>query len=119
MLTSNGGNGRCLGGFAVPWPKAEKPICWERENLSISVLVKVRMLSIATMPLLPLAAKTPAALEGMGNNLAAHLASHPKLPLADVAYTVLVGRQQFTRIVQWLVGEKPRGATEVMIKLPM
>ena len=45
--------------------------------------------------LLVLSAKTPAALEAMTANLAAHLKRHPDLNLADVAYTTQVGRRAF------------------------
>lgn len=45
--------------------------------------------------LLVLSAKTPAALEALTANLAAHLRRHPKLNLADVAYTTQVGRRPF------------------------
>jgi len=45
--------------------------------------------------LLMLSAKTPAALETATVNLAAHLKQHPELNLADVAYTLQVGRRAF------------------------
>ncbi|MGE5097630.1 MAG: type I polyketide synthase, partial [Betaproteobacteria bacterium] len=45
--------------------------------------------------LLCLSAKTPAALERMAANLAAHLRAHPELPLADVAHTLQAGRREF------------------------
>jgi len=45
--------------------------------------------------LLVLAAKTESALGQMALNLAAHLQQHPELPLADVAYTLSVGRRAF------------------------
>lgn len=44
---------------------------------------------------LPLAARTPAALAAAKKRLAVHLQQHPDLPLADVAYTLLVGRKPF------------------------
>jgi acyl transferase domain-containing protein len=43
--------------------------------------------------LILMSAKTPAALERMGANLARHLRAHPELPLADVAFTLHVGRR--------------------------
>ena len=46
--------------------------------------------------LLALSAKTPEALEAATRNLAAHLRAHPDTPLADVAYTLQVGRTEFT-----------------------
>lgn len=45
--------------------------------------------------LLTLAAQTPSALERMTTNLADHLEQHPELNLADVAYTLQVGRLHF------------------------
>ncbi|HEU4322646.1 MAG TPA: SDR family NAD(P)-dependent oxidoreductase, partial [Roseiflexaceae bacterium] len=45
--------------------------------------------------LLLLAARTPAALEQATERLAAHLRAHPEQPLADVAYTLQVGRRHF------------------------
>jgi acyl transferase domain-containing protein len=43
--------------------------------------------------LLPLSARTPAALEAATDRLAEHLRAHPEQPLADVAYTLQVGRR--------------------------
>lgn len=45
--------------------------------------------------LLLLSAKTPTALETATQNLAGHLQQHPELDLADVAYTLQVGREGF------------------------
>ena len=45
--------------------------------------------------LLLLSAKTSSALETATTNLANHLKQHPELNLADVAYTLQVGRQAF------------------------
>jgi acyl transferase domain-containing protein len=45
--------------------------------------------------LLCLSARSPAALATASGNLAAHLAEHPDLNLADVAYTLQVGRKAF------------------------
>jgi len=45
--------------------------------------------------LLPLSARTPAALEAATDRLAAHLRAHPEQELADVAYTLQVGRRAF------------------------
>src|SRR5437868_5905656 len=45
--------------------------------------------------LLTLAAKTSSALEAATSNLAAHLRQHPEDRLADVAYTLQVGRRAF------------------------
>jgi acyl transferase domain-containing protein len=44
---------------------------------------------------LVLSARSEAALESATDALAAHLASHPHLPLADVAFTLQTGRRHF------------------------
>lgn len=53
--------------------------------------------SFDTQPwqLLVLSAKTPTALEHMSDRLAAHLRRHQHVSLADIAYTLQVGRQMF------------------------
>ncbi|WP_306422153.1 type I polyketide synthase [Nostoc sp. CHAB 5715] len=45
--------------------------------------------------LLILSAKTATALSAIADNLASHLKQHPEINLADVAYTLQVGRQAF------------------------
>jgi len=45
--------------------------------------------------LLVLSAKTPTALEAVTNNLVQHLKQHPEQNLADVAYTLQIGRRAF------------------------
>ena len=45
--------------------------------------------------LLALSARTPEALEAATDRLAAHLRAHPAQPLADVAFTLQVGRRAF------------------------
>ena len=45
--------------------------------------------------LLVISAKTETALERAGERLAAHLAAHPEQDLADIAWTLQVGRQPF------------------------
>ena len=47
--------------------------------------------------LLALSAKTDTALEKASRNLARHLEEHPEIDLADVAYTLHVGRKAFDR----------------------
>ncbi|HEU4562364.1 MAG TPA: type I polyketide synthase, partial [Longimicrobium sp.] len=44
--------------------------------------------------LFPLSAKTPTALDAAASRLAEHLRKHPELPLADVAWTLQVGRRE-------------------------
>lgn len=45
--------------------------------------------------LLPLSAKSPSALEAAGERLRGYLLSHPEANLADVAFTLQMGRQAF------------------------
>ena len=45
--------------------------------------------------LLPLSARTEAALLAMTDNLAAHLKAHPEISLADAAWTLQTGRRAF------------------------
>ncbi|HEX6911344.1 MAG TPA: type I polyketide synthase, partial [Longimicrobium sp.] len=45
--------------------------------------------------LLPLSARSPKALDAATDRLAEHLAAHPELPLADVAFTLREGRRAF------------------------
>lgn len=45
--------------------------------------------------LLPLSAKSPAALDAATDNLARFLEEHPSLDIADVAYTLQIGRRPF------------------------
>ncbi|MCA9970365.1 MAG: type I polyketide synthase, partial [Anaerolineales bacterium] len=47
--------------------------------------------------LLPLSARSETALQAATERLAAHLAAHPEQPLADVAYTLQVGRRAFAQ----------------------
>src|SRR5262249_53574202 len=50
---------------------------------------------ISTPQLLVLSAKTPTALKTLATNLAHHLQQNPELSLADVTYTLQVGRREF------------------------
>ncbi len=66
--------------------------------------------------LLVLSAKTSASLERATDRLAAHLKEHPELNLADVAYTMQVGRQAFKHrrmLVLDKAGDDPVRALEV------
>jgi acyl transferase domain-containing protein/acyl carrier protein len=56
---------------------------------------KVDSSSSRPWQLLVLSAKTETALESATKNLAQHLKQHPELKLADVAYTLQVGRREF------------------------
>lgn len=51
--------------------------------------------STGTAHVLPLSARTAAALDTMTDRLARHIAEHPEQSLADVAYTLQVGRRAF------------------------
>ncbi len=51
--------------------------------------------SARTHQLLVVSAKTPSALTATAQKLAAHLESHPELELADVAFTLQLGRGSF------------------------
>jgi acyl transferase domain-containing protein/acyl carrier protein len=51
--------------------------------------------AVRSAQLLVLSAKSEAALDTAGRNLAVHLRRHPELTLADVAYTLQVGRRAF------------------------
>lgn len=53
--------------------------------------------SSVTPQLLPLSARTPAALDALTDALLAYLRAHPDLDLASVAYTLQVGRKPFER----------------------
>lgn len=48
-----------------------------------------------SLQLLPISAKTEEALQQQARNLAEHLAEHPQADLANVAYTLQVGREAF------------------------
>jgi acyl transferase domain-containing protein len=53
------------------------------------------------LQLLVLSAKTPSALKTMAANLAEHLEGHPDLSLADVGYTLQIGRKLFAH--RWAI----------------
>jgi len=56
--------------------------------------------------LLLLSAKTDTALESVTQNLAKHLQQHPELTLADVSYTLQLGRQAFRNRRMVLCGNR-------------
>ncbi len=64
------------------------------------VILEEKPLQASSIPsrrhqLLLLSAKTPTALKAMSIRLGKHLQEHPFLPLADVAYTLQMGRKAF------------------------
>jgi phthiocerol/phenolphthiocerol synthesis type-I polyketide synthase E len=61
--------------------------------------------------LLPLSARTPAALAAMAAGLAAHLSSHAELSLADVAFTLEVGRRGFQHRLALLCRDREEAVT--------
>uniref|UniRef100_UPI003F4958F5 type I polyketide synthase n=1 Tax=Streptomyces sp. CA-141956 TaxID=3240051 RepID=UPI003F4958F5 len=63
--------------------------------------------------MLPLSAKTPAALDDMGQRLAEHLERHPELPLGDVAHTLQWGRETFA--YRGLLAHHPPGSAWQLI----
>jgi acyl transferase domain-containing protein/acyl carrier protein len=65
------------------------------EWLEPAATVQAPSVSTPMSHLLTVSAKTPAALEQNTRNLIEHLQAHPDLNLADVAYTLHVGREAF------------------------
>ncbi|MEM7342693.1 MAG: amino acid adenylation domain-containing protein [Chloroflexota bacterium] len=63
--------------------------------------------------LLVVSAKTETALETATQNLAAHLSQHPKINLADVAYTLQTGRQDM-KYRRFLVADTVTDSLEVL-----
>jgi len=63
--------------------------------------------------LLPLSARTPAALEAATGRLAAHLRAHPEQELADVAWTLQTGRKAFAHR-RTLVARDGEGAVRAL-----
>ncbi|HEU4328871.1 MAG TPA: type I polyketide synthase, partial [Roseiflexaceae bacterium] len=88
-----------------PWPKSETP---RRAGVSsfgfggtnAHLVLEEAPAQTASGParpsmLLPLSARSPAALESVTQRLIAHLRANPDANLADVAYTLQVGRRAF------------------------
>jgi acyl transferase domain-containing protein/thioesterase domain-containing protein len=93
-----------VAGEPTPWPEALTPRLAGVSSFGIGgtnahvVLEQPPELPAAPADpwqLLPLSARTPAALDRMTERLAEHLERHPGLCLADAAYTLQVGRQEF------------------------
>ncbi|OAB58115.1 hypothetical protein AY600_04800 [Phormidium willei BDU 130791] len=68
--------------------------------------------------LLPLSAKTPQALERAQQNLLAHLQTDNNLNLADVAYTLTMGRTAFEQRQIWLCGDRADAITQLQATAP-
>ncbi|MEP6915793.1 MAG: SDR family NAD(P)-dependent oxidoreductase [Acidobacteriota bacterium] len=60
--------------------------------------------------LLVLSAKSPSALQAAALNLASHLETHPALNLADVAFTLQVGRRTFGHRLALVCADRERAA---------
>ena len=86
----------------TPWPSVDRPCVagvssfgWSGTNAHV-VLEEAPIVKISSMSrpwhVLSISAQTETALEEMTGNLLAYLKQHPYEPLADVAYTGLVGR---------------------------
>lgn len=68
--------------------------------------------------LLPLSAKTPQALEQARQNLLSHLQTHADLNLADVAYTLAVGRTAFEQRQVWLCRDRAEAIARLQDPAP-
>ncbi|ASS75373.1 hypothetical protein CIG75_10470 [Tumebacillus algifaecis] len=69
--------------------------------------------------LLLLSAKTETALEDATDNLSAHLTAHPQQKLADVAYTLQVGRKSFAARRALVVQNREQGAEALSLRDPL
>lgn len=101
---------------ASPFFIPTKPKAWETESgiarragvssfgvggTNAHVILEEAQTATAVEPserpeLLILSAKTPETLEAMGIRLADHLRNHPEQSLSDIAYTLQVGRREFS-----------------------
>nr|WP_235505885.1 polyketide synthase [Variovorax sp. Root411] len=89
-----------------PWPRADQPRRAGVSSFGVGgtnahVIVEEAPPRPASPPaagdqVLPLSARSEAALTLATEQLAAHLEAHPELPLADVAHTLAVGRKAHT-----------------------
>jgi acyl transferase domain-containing protein len=88
----------------LPWPRQERPRRAGVNSLGMGgtnahVIVEEAPTLAPSGPsrpaqLLLLSARTPTALAHISQRLHAHLLAHPQVPLADIAYTLQVGRKQ-------------------------
>src|SRR5207248_238748 len=60
---------------------------------------------------LPLSARSPAALRALASRLAKHLRLHPEQPLGDIGHTMAIGRSHFEERLA-VVASDPAGAGE-------
>ncbi len=91
----------------TPWPRHEQPrragvsgfgVGGTNAHVVLEEAPEQAESSTAVGPqLLMLSARSPAALEAMAANLSAHLQARPDANLADVAYTLQVGRSAFVQ----------------------
>lgn len=92
----------------TPWPRGSQPRRAAVNSLGVGgtnahVIVEEAPLPVDTaessreFQLLQLSARNNKALEGNTQRLADYLREHPEVPLADVAYTLDVGRRDFDR----------------------
>ena len=65
--------------------------------------------------LLPLSAKTPSSLQRMSKNLSKYLQDHQNVSLADVAFTLQVGRQEFP-YRKFAVSENVQSASKPLLE---
>jgi acyl transferase domain-containing protein len=90
---------------ALPWPRGDRPriagvSAFGVGGTNAHVVMEEPPARSRSGPghareLLLLSARTPAALDAMTKRLADHLETHPEESLADVAYTLAVGRRRF------------------------
>ncbi|MEP6546097.1 MAG: beta-ketoacyl synthase N-terminal-like domain-containing protein, partial [Gammaproteobacteria bacterium] len=112
-----------------PWPETQSPrragvsafgvggtnvhVVLEEPPAAVQALAEGGNAAATGSELLVLSAKTPAALDAARKNLSAHLLEHPELPLADVAYSLQVGRRVFDQRLAFVA----RNRDEALAKL--
>ncbi|TAM13110.1 MAG: amino acid adenylation domain-containing protein [Rhodanobacter sp.] len=107
----------CVNDRATPWPRRDVP---RRAGVSAfgvggtnaHVVLEEAPLRAASEPaagpqLLCLSARTSLALRAAAANLAEHLQTHPEANLADVAWTLAIGRKAFARRVAVVAQDGP------------